>query len=198
MNNMKEILLLLSSISSFSGYFIGVHSVMKGDFKPQRMTRIVILLVVSISTLSLFLSGERAGLFLALAQLIGAAIFLLLSIKYGVGGTNKLDLVVLFLAIFTIILWKVTTNSFVALCMAISSDFIGMIPTLFKAYKQPITEEPKFYMGDFIAGFLNLLALTSHKFSDLVFPGYIFLINGFLVAVIVAGRKKFTRKDGIS
>lgn len=195
--DIKDIFLILSTIVSFSGYFIGIYSIFKGEYKPHRTTRLIILIVISISALSLFLSGDRVGLFLALAQTIGCLIIFLLSLKFGMGGMSRVDIIVLIFAIITLIIWKTTNNPILALYMSITTDFIGFSPTLYKAFKLPFTEDPKFYSADIIAGLLNLLALRLYNFSDIAFPGYIFIVNLACVILIIVGRLKTKRNNNV-
>ncbi len=187
--DIKNTFLIASIIIGFLEYPIGFYSIYKGEYKPHRTTRTIILIIMSIVTLSLFAQGDRVGLFLAAAQWIGCVVLFILSLKYGIGGVSKLDLAVLVFAVITIIIWRTTNNPTLALYMALLSDIIGMSPTLFKSYRQPFTEDPKFYITGATAGFFNLLALQSYDVKDLVFPAYIFLINLLIVVIILMNRK---------
>jgi hypothetical protein len=104
----------------------------------------------------------------------------ILSLKYGVGGKDKLDFIVLGLAILAICIWKITDNPTLALYMSLLADFIGFSPTLLKSYKFPETEDPKYYLSDVFVGLFSILSLQSIVFSELVFPLYIFLSTYFV------------------
>jgi hypothetical protein len=186
---MQNIFLILSTIIGLLTPIIGIRSILKGEFKPQRITRFIFLILTSIFVASLFAQGNQTAIYLAVLQWTGSLAVFILSIKFGVGGTDKSDMAVLFLALTAIVIWKVTDNPALALYMSLFADFIGILPTLIKSFFQPQTEDPKFYFSDVLAGLFSLLAIRSLVFADIVFPAYIFLINFICVILIFAGRK---------
>jgi hypothetical protein len=147
------------------------------------------MITTSIFVGTLFLQHDRNGLFLAVAQWIVAFSIFILSIKYGIGGKTKLDILVFVLAIITIILWKITQNNILALGLSIIVDLISFTPTLIKAYKSPETEDWKFYLSDTLAGLFSILSISLYTFANLLFPMYILLINGALVGIILLKSK---------
>lgn len=187
--DIKEIFLIISIIFGLISPLIAIRSILIGEYKPQRITRVIFLIVLSLSVTSLYLSGDRIGLVLAIVQWINCLVIFLLSIKYGIGGRNKSDFFVFISALITLIIWKTTGDSVIALYMSIATDLIGISPTLIKSYRQPYTEDPKFYASDVVAAFFNILALKSYLIADLAFPGYIFLINAFCMIIIILRRK---------
>ena len=186
---MPNIFLILSSIVGLLTPIIGIRSILKGEFKPQRTTRFILLILTSIFVASLYAQGDKSSIYLALLQWGGGVAIFVLSLKYGVGGKDKLDFVVLGLAILAVVIWKVTDNPTLALYMSLLADFIGILPTLIKSYKSPETEDPKFYFSDVLAGLFSILALKTFAFSELVFPAYIFFINLLCVVLILLGRR---------
>ncbi len=190
--DIKQIFLYLSIFLGFITPIIGVRSILKGEYKPQRITRLLLFIVTAIFVLTLFSQGDRIGLFLAIPSFIGSTAIFILSIKYGVGGRSKMDIVTLIGALLSLIVWKVTDNPTLGLYASILTDFIGFSPTLVKSYKEPYTESYLFYGCDVIASFLNLLALRSYLMMDLAFPLYIFLIN-LSVTIVILLRRRFKK-----
>lgn len=188
-NIMQNTFLIISTLIGFLTPIIGIRSILKGEFKPQRITRFILLIISSIFVASLFAQNNQTAIYLALLQLAGSLAIFILSIKFGVGGTDKSDFIVLFLAISAIVIWRITDNPALALYMSLFADFIGISPTLIKSFRSPETEDPKFYFSDVLAGLFSLLAVKSLVVSELVFPTYIFLINLTCVILIFAGRK---------
>ena len=186
---MQNTFLILSTIIGLLTPIIGIRSILKGEFKPQRITRFIFLILTSIFVASLFAQNNQTAIYLAVLQWTGSLAVFILSIKFGVGGTDKSDIAVLFLALTAIVIWKVTDNPALALYMSLFADFIGILPTLIKSFFQPETEDPKLYFSDVLAGLFSLLAIRSLVFADIVFPAYIFLINLVCVILIFAGRK---------
>ena len=176
---------------------IGIYSIVKGDFRPQRMTRFLIFLITLLFVGTLFAQGDRNGIFIALAQLFGGGIIFLLSIKKGIGGYGKLDFIVLFLTIASLVVWKTTDNPTLGLFMSIFTDIIAFTPTIIKTWQLPHTEEWKFYMSDVVASFFSILSIQMYSMENLVFPIYIFCINTLSVVMILGRRKFFSRKEKV-
>lgn len=189
---MNSTFLVLSIIVGFVSPIIGVSSVLKGSFRPQRMTRFLIMLVSVLFVGTLFTNGDRNGIYLASAQLIGSIAMFYLSLKRGIGGNTKLDWIVFIMALGSLLVWQMTNNAFLGLVMSILTDFIGFVPTLVKTWKYPGTEEWKFYMSDVVASFFSILSISAFLLSNMVFPVYILLIN-ITSVVMILGRKRYLR-----
>lgn len=190
---MQNIFLIISIIAGFVSPIIGITSILKRGFKPQRMTRFLILLLSLLFVSTLLAQGDRNGIFIAVAQLIGSAIIFILSIKRGMGGTNRLDYLVMGLSVSAIIVWKSSNNPLLGLLMSILADFIGFVPTLVKTWKYPETEEWKFYMSDVVASFFSILSISLYSINNLAFPIYILLINTTSV-VMILGRMRHLKR----
>ncbi len=185
----KDIFLALSIIFACISPMIGIYSIIKGNFRPQRMTRLLYFLISLLFVGTLFAQGDKNGIIIASAQLIGGFIILLLSIKKGIGGYARSDLVVFVLAIISLITWKTTNNPGLGLAMSIATDIIAFYPTLIKTWHRPETEEWKFYMSDVGASFFSILSITLYSPQNLAFPVYIFLLNLGGVILILTRKK---------
>jgi hypothetical protein len=82
---------------------VGISSILKGKFKPQRMTRFLLFLVSFLFIGTLLAQGDRNSIYPIFVIFLGNLVIFILSIKYGVGGTTKLDMLVLSLAILSLI-----------------------------------------------------------------------------------------------
>ncbi len=184
-----NLFLIFSIVVGFVSPIIGVTSVIKGSFRPQRMTRFLIFLVSLLFVGTLYAQGDRNSIYMASAQLLGSAVLFYLSLKRGMGGNNRLDWIVFAMAIVSLIVWQTTNNPLLGLIMSIVTDFIGFVPTLIKMWKYPDTEEWKFYMSDVVASFFSILSIGVFSLSNLVFPIYIFIIN-IVSVVMILGRKR--------
>ena len=192
--DIKSVFLTISIIIGFITPIIGITSVIKGDFKPQRMTRFLIFIISLLFVGTLLAQGDRNGIFIAIAQLIGSFVIFILSIKKGMGGTDKFDFFILFMVILSLIIWRTTNNPTLGLIMSIITDFMSFLPALIKTWKHPETEEWKFYMSDTLASFFSLLSIKVYSLSTLAFPVYIFLINTTSVLMILLRKKYLSQK----
>jgi len=186
---MSSIFTLLTIIQGFISQSIGVYAILKGGYRPQRMTRFIYLLMNVLFIGTLFAQGSYGALALATMQAIGTVVIFLLSLKFGIGGTNRLDFVTFAGFVISLIAWKITSNPTLALYLSILTDSIGFIPTIEKTWRMPETEDWRFYFSDVLAGLFSMLALTRLNIEDLAFPLYIFVLNALAVVMIV-GRGK--------
>lgn len=185
---MQTIFIIISSFLALISPLVYTRAILKGDAKPHRTTRFVLLLITTLTTASLFAQHNQVAIWLAGVSTLQSIIVFALSIKYGMGGWETADLVCLFIALFGIFLWKTTSNPVLALYCAILADFTGMIPALIKTYFHPETEVWSFYLLDVFAAGFSLLAIQIWLPQEVSYPIYILLINLIMVFLIV--RKK--------
>lgn len=186
---MQSIFLAMSIFFALLSPVVGVVAVLGGEFRPQRMTRFLILLTSFLFVGTLWAQGDRGGIYIAGAQLIGAALLFGLSIRRGMGGRSLRDWAVLLLCAAALLIWKSTDNPLLGLVMSIVADVVAFTPTLVKMWSYPETESWKFYASDVLASTFSLLALPSYSLATTVFPLYIWIINMTSVAMILGRRK---------
>lgn len=182
---MTNLFLTLSTIAAFCSPLIGIYAILRGNFRPQRMTRFLIWIISVLFVGTLYAQGDRNGIYIAGAQLLGSTAIFFLSLKRGLGGTSRFDFFVFGLAILSLIIWQTTANPTLGLLMSIFTDLIAFTPTLVKTWKLPHTEDWRFYLSDVVASFFGLLAITNFDLKTLAFPTYILFINTTGVVMIL-------------
>lgn len=182
----------VSSILYVVAYLIYTKSILKGETKPHRTTRLVILVITALATLALFAQGDRVAVWLAGVSAVFCIVIFILSLKHGMGGRSKTDILCLVLAVIGIVLWQTTKMPIIALFFSIGADFIGMVPTLIKTYHLPKTEIWQSFAFATLAGFFSMLALNSWTIGEFSYPLYIMLINIIMVILII--RPNFSKK----
>jgi 4-amino-4-deoxy-L-arabinose transferase-like glycosyltransferase len=143
---MENFFLALSTFFALISPMIGITSIFKGTYKPQRTTRAIFLIISLIFLLSLFKQQNKSGILLAIIQFCMSCGIFVLSFKYGVGGSSKSDFFVFCLAMAAILAWRITNDPRTALYIGIFADVVGFSPTILKSYRFPYSEEPKFYL----------------------------------------------------
>jgi hypothetical protein len=103
---------------------------------------------------------------------------------------------VLFMAIFSLIIWRITNNSILGLVMSIITDFIAMVPTIIKSWVLPETEEWWFYISGTFSSIFNVLSISVFTFGTLAFPAYIFLVCT-ITGLIIIFRNKYLKNNKI-
>lgn len=191
---MKNILITTSVILGLISSFVYFIAILKGEAKPHRTTRLVFLLISSLTTLSLYAQGNRVAVWLSAISTFQSVVIFILSLKYGMGGWAKTDIFCLMLAIVGIASWQLTKNPTIALYFAIGADFTGIVPTLIKTYHFPHTEVWTFYFLDVCAGIFNLLATDKFTVNQFFYPLYIIVIN--LTIVLLIKKNIFNKTSG--
>jgi len=182
---MQKFFLVLSILTALFSPLVYTKAILRGEAKPHRTTRFVLLLITSLTTASLFAQHDQVAIWLAGVSTLQSILIFILSIKRGMGGWAKTDLLCLFIALFGILLWKTTSNPTLALYSAIFADFTGMVPALVKTFYYPKTEVWSFYLLDVFAAGFNLLALKGWSPQEFSYPIYIMLINLAMVLLII-------------
>jgi len=188
---LQILFIIISTLIALISPIVYTKAILRGDAKPHRTTRLVLFLITALTTASLFAQHDKVAIYLAAVSTFQSTIIFILSIKYGMGGWEKSDILCLVIALLGIVLWKTTQNPVIALYAAIAADFTGMIPALIKTYNQPETEVWNFYLLDVFAGGFSMLALRSWTLQEFSYPTYIMLINLVMVYLIV--RPKISR-----
>lgn len=182
---MQSVFILISILLPLISPVVYARAILRGEAKPHRTTRFVLLLITTLATFSLFAQHDRVAIWLAGVSMLQSIVIFILSIKYGMGGWSKDDLLCLVIALAGVLLWQTTRNPAIALYASIAADFTGMIPAVLKTYKYPDTEIWTFFLLDAIASGFNLMAIKVWTPQAFAYPLYLLLINGFMVFLII-------------
>jgi len=186
---MDKIFIIISSLLALISPVIYAKAILKGEAKPHRTTRLVLLLITSLATASLFAQHNTVAIWLAGVSTLQAIVIFALSIKHGMGGWAKSDMICLVIALLGIGLWQTTKQPTLALYAAIAADFTGMVPAIIKTYKFPKTEIWSFFFLDTVAAIFSLMAIKNWRIEEFSYPLYLMLINLAMVLLIIIPRK---------
>jgi hypothetical protein len=182
---METLFIVISSSLALISPLVYARAILKGEAKPHRTTRLVLLMITALATTSLFAQHDTVAIWLAGVSTIQSVIVFALSIKHGMGGWDKKDVICLIIALLGIVLWQMTKNPVIALYASIAADFTGMVPALIKTYHFPKTEVWTFFALDTVAAIFSILAVQERRLQALSYPLYILFINLAMVLLIV-------------
>lgn len=186
---MRSVLIAISTVLVLTSPIIYIHSIVRGETRPHRTTRFVLLVICFLSTAALLDENHSSAFWLSAASTVQATATFALSIKWGYGGWAKLDIACLVIAIIGLIFWQISGNALVGLYAAITADIVGIVPTFVKTYKLPRTENWQFFAIDTVAGLLSLMAIAGLTLYTASYPIYIVLVNGALAALIIVRQR---------
>lgn len=182
---MNIVLLILATLLPLLSGVVYIVSIVRGGTKPQRTTRLLLLLISGLSFFALLAARDVSGLWLALASFVQAAVIFSLSLRFGMGGRDRLDIICFGVCIGGIVLWLGFGQSLVGLGAAIVADVVAIVPSLVKTWRLPHTEIWLFYALDCIAAVCVLCADQVQSLQTLAYPIYILFINFIFVLAIV-------------
>lgn len=101
------------------------------------------------------------------------------------------DIICGLFSILGLSLWYFTKVGNLAIVFSIVADAFAALPTLYKSYKNPETENSFAYLTASISGLITVLTIRHWNFETYAFPAYIFLIN---ILIILAIKIQFMKK----
>ncbi|MBI5613942.1 hypothetical protein HY947_03375 [Candidatus Gottesmanbacteria bacterium] len=185
---MQNFFIAISSVLALISYIVYAIAILKGEAKPHRTTRFVIVVIASLAFSALVASASTVAIWLIGSMTLGSIIIFLLSLKYGMGGFSKIDILCLFVSLGGIVAWKLTANPLFGIIASIAADLAGQIPMLIKTYKYPESEVWTFYALDVLAAIASLLAIQQWSFQELAYPLYITFLDFTVVLLILRKR----------
>lgn len=190
--DLSEVIGKIAGIIAVLAFIPYIWSVLKGRTRPSRASWLIWAVLGSSILASYHSSGATDTIWIPVIYAIMPIIIFLLSIKYGIGGYTRLDIICLLGAVVGLIAWKLTDSPQTALYLNILVDGLGFIPTFKKAYLQPESESRLAWIIGASATLLNLLAINTWKLDIALYPIYLAVFNT-IVAILLIGivQKRF-------
>jgi hypothetical protein len=180
---------IIAGILSFSAYLFYIVAIIKGKTKPSRATWFIWAFVGIITAFSYKASGAVDTLWVAVSEAIAPAIIATLAIKYGVGGTEKIDKIAFAGSLFSLILWWIFGSPIIALITNLAIDLFAAIPTIRKSWKKPQEEDRVAWSITEAGNFFNLFAIDQWLFGVVIYPIYTFIIDGIITLLLFIPKK---------
>ncbi len=167
-----------------------VRDMLKGTTKPNIVSWGLWCLIQAIFAAAQFSSGASLSIVLPVVEVLTVGIVVVLGFfGFGYKKYRPLDFICLALALGAIVLWQVTRDPMVALWLSVAADFVAAVPTLFKAYRDPKSETPSAYLLVALSAIAAAFATSIIDVPNLLWPAYIFAINGATLSLILLGKR---------
>ncbi|MEI6326905.1 MAG: hypothetical protein WCO78_02165 [Candidatus Roizmanbacteria bacterium] len=160
-----------------------VWGIYKGSIKPHRVSWLIWTTLTIINFFSQYSGGARASLIFTGQSAFWCTVILVISLKKGVGGHTRFDILCIIGAVFGLILWKITDSPFLSLLINIAIDAIGCIPTIKKIFLQPRSEGLTMYLTGMFSALFGLLAEPKFSVYTLLFPTWVIAANSVIVSI---------------
>jgi hypothetical protein len=176
------------------GYVPYIRDIIRGRVQPQRVSWVIWMVLVGITAVNQVRNGGGWSSLFVISIASACAIVALLSLRYGVGGSTRLDKGILGLALILMIYWMTVQDTHVSTVLAVAIDAVACLPTLIKTYRSPETETYAQWMISGTAGLIAAFAVTRIEWVLLLYPTYVFVMNGMIVAAKYSGERGGVRE----
>ncbi|OGT55391.1 MAG: hypothetical protein A3F14_01780 [Gammaproteobacteria bacterium RIFCSPHIGHO2_12_FULL_43_28] len=189
MEQIQEMLGITAGVLALVGYIPYIISILRGKTRPNRATWLIWTVIGGLLAFSYIAEGDFHTIWLPLGYFLGPFITVLLSIRYGYAIWTRLDTFCIIAAAVSIIPWLLSHDAIMTLLINVAIDSTGAIPTLVKTFKEPDTEDFTAWTIFFIANTIEVIAVSNWNLA-IVYPLYLFLLAGTMVAFILRGKLK--------
>ncbi len=154
--------------------------------RPSRSTFWIWTLVQAMLAFSYYEAGGGMAAGLSAAYAVSFLLIAILSIWWGYSQWSRIDTACLVGALVSAGLWALTLYGFdwhpersalLATILLLFTDFLGALPTIKKAHKDPRTEERVAWLLATIAIVVNFFAITDWQTADYLYTPYLFVTN---------------------
>ncbi len=163
---------------------------LKGITKPERMTWFIFSLLGLVAFVSQAGLGASWSLLFSGLDTAGSCLMLLLSLKYGVGGYARRDIVALTIALAGIAAAYLFKQPLISLSGVVLADASGTALTVRKAFLDPSSETTITWLCVGTAAVFGMLAVGSWSRTLLLYPAYLVVANYAVPIAQLLGRPK--------
>lgn len=176
MKNYHALLGYISGVIMLIGMIPYLHSiVITKETKPNRTSYGIWMVIGIINLCAYIASGEKETIWFVISGALFPLIIFLLSFRYGEKCWHRSDTWCLCLALFAIVIWKLTGNPILALISGLVADALAVIPTLIKIKRDPNSENLLSWSFGLTSSVFNILAVKEWTWSNGIYTIYMFL-----------------------
>ena len=145
-------------------------SILRHRTKPERTSWFIWSALGVIAFVTQVGLGAHWSLVYAGVNAAGNLLVFLLSLKFGVGGWKKIDVLSLIIAAIGAIISLVARDPLYALYGVVAANAAGTVPTLYKTYFAPKTESSIAWFFISTSSLFGALSVGSWSFNLLLYP----------------------------
>ncbi|MDO8648708.1 MAG: hypothetical protein Q7R81_02900 [Candidatus Peregrinibacteria bacterium] len=182
----------LAGVLTFAAYVPYFISMVRGKTKPNRATWWILLIVGVMLAGGYYSLGAKDTIWVPIGYVVGPLVIAIFSLWFGEGGWSRFDRSCLMGAAVAGVLWWLFNAPLTALIINLVMDWLGLMPTVRKAYHRPHTEDRLSWMCWFAGSFVNLFAVGHWTAELAVYPIYMVVGNGIIATLVCWPRKQST------
>jgi hypothetical protein len=188
MHDLQVIFGTLASCFSLVCFFPYILTTLQRKTRPNRASWWIWSTNGTVLCIGNYAAGASNTIGALICAVIAQFFIAILSIKYGEGGWNRFDRRCLFGTGISFVLWYIFSSPLIAICLPLSIDILGALPTIKKSYHEPESEDFLTWLLYAIGSLFNILAITTWSFDIAITPLYVLGVNSIIVLLLL--RKK--------
>jgi anti-anti-sigma regulatory factor len=185
MNSFQSTIGIVAGALSIVAVIPYIVTTLRGQTQPHRITWWILSVLGLMMSASHFAAGGGSTVWVPLCGAIGQLAVAILSLRYGTGGWSHLDRLCLAGVGLSLVLWRQFDSPLLALGLNIAIDFLGCLPTIRKAQRDPAGEDVHTWCIYALSGGLNLLAVQRWTLAETVLPLYLALCPGLITLLLI-------------
>ncbi len=190
---MLEFLGIASGVVFLAGCAPYVRDIFRKTTVPECAPWFIWTMLGIISFFAQSAEGATWSLWLTVAFILGDFIIFALSIKYGIGGFRKRDIIALVASGIGLYLWYLTQHAYISLYITILIDAVGYQLIYIKVFESPKSETISAWVCFAMAGLLGALSVGKLDPILVSYPLFVFAANTSVVGLILLRRSKKTK-----
>lgn len=179
-----EFLGIASALLLVIGDIPYIADTFKRKTKPHRVTWGIVALLNVIGFANQYAYGATNSLWLFGAGVLMTAVIFACSIRSGIGGRSKTDLICLLVALLGVIFWVIFKTPLYSVFANIVADIAALWPTYVKARKYPETETRIAWLVGTISVILDAISVGRLDWSLLLLPVASVVLQGYMVYLL--------------
>lgn len=190
---MLEIFGILSGVIAFASSIPYIIDIIKGNTRPQRMAWVIFITLSGISFFAQLAEGATHSLWFPAVLFLQSIIIFGLTLKYGMGGFERVDIFSMIAAILIMIIWWVTKSPAIAIVCGVLVNTIGKILVARKVYAYPNTEYLPTWVWSSVASLFAVVAVGGWNWILIITPLQNALTVFSIAAIIYIRRQKIVQ-----
>lgn len=192
--NIRNILILFSSVVTIAGIIPYIVDIIKRKTKPRVVSWLIWSILTFISFIASIVEQQYPTAILMFCSFFITMMVFVLGIKYGNKNFGKLDVICLIGATLGILLWVIFDSPSIAVIIMIVIDFIGGIPTQIHCWQKPEEETLIMFIFSAIGALFTLIAVQNWIVTAYAFPLFLLVINIHYILIITIRKKVLSKK----
>lgn len=178
----EEILALLAGILLVISQLLYIINTFKGKVQPSILSWIGWAILTGTSFVSQYMiSGWQWNFTGLLLSTIGCVVVSTVALSTNNFSIHKKDWQFVLLGLICMAIYLISKNAWATTVFAILADFLLGIPTILKAYKDPLSEKSPAWILGLASWSFSLIICVKHDVLYSLFPVYLLLFNVIMV-----------------